>query len=73
PILTVPAAAVAARDGGQMVFQIKDNRAVEIPVTVGRKLGSLVEIKEGLKDGDKIISKADPRIKSGAKVTQKGN
>ncbi|MGE5215933.1 MAG: efflux RND transporter periplasmic adaptor subunit [Chloroflexota bacterium] len=73
PVLTVPAAAVAERDGGQVVFQIKDDRAVERPVTVGRKLGSLVEIKEGLKDGDKIISKADPRIKSGAKVSQKGD
>ncbi len=72
PILTVPAAAVAERGGRQVVFQIKDDRAVEIPVAVGRKLGSLVEIKEGLKDGDKVISKADEQIKAGAKVKQKG-
>jgi HlyD family secretion protein len=68
PVLTVPAAAVATRDGRQVVFQIKDERAVEVPVTTGKKLGSLVEITGGLKEGDKVISKADDQIKAGAKV-----
>jgi HlyD family secretion protein len=64
---------VAERGGRQVVFQIKDQRAVETAVTVGRKIGSLLEIKEGLKEGDKIISKADERINDGVKVTQKGS
>jgi HlyD family secretion protein len=68
PVLTVPAATVATRDGRQVVFQIKDERAVEVPVTTGKKLGSLVEITGGLKEGDKVISKADDQIKAGAKV-----
>jgi HlyD family secretion protein len=68
PVLTVPAAAVATRDGRQVVFQIKDERAVEVPVTTGKKLGSLVEITGGLKEGDKVISKTDDQIKAGAKV-----
>jgi len=70
-VLTVPAAAVAMRDGRQVIFQIKDERAVEVAVTTGAKLGSLVEIKSGLKDGDKVIAKVDEQIKSGAKVTLK--
>jgi HlyD family secretion protein len=69
PVLTVPAAAVATRDGRQVVFQIKEDRAVEIPVTTGRKLGNSIEITAGLKEGDKVISKADDQIKSGTKVT----
>jgi RND family efflux transporter MFP subunit len=69
PILTVPAAAVATREDRQVVFQVEDDRAVETPVKTGRKLGSLVEITDGLKAGDKVISKAGDRIKSGAKVT----
>jgi HlyD family secretion protein len=73
PILTVPATAVATRDGRQVVFQIKDDRAVETPVTTGKKLAGLVEITGGLKEGDKvIISKADDQIKAGAKVLIKG-
>lgn len=69
PVLTVPAVAVATRDGRQVVFQIKDNRAVAVPVTTGRKLGSSIEITAGLKEGDKLISKADEQIKNGTQVT----
>jgi len=71
PVLTVPAAAVTTRDGRQVIFQIKDDRAVEIPVTTGEKLGSLLEIKSGLKEGDKVIAKVDEQINNGAKVTLK--
>jgi RND family efflux transporter MFP subunit len=70
-VLTVPAAAVATRDGRQVIFQIKDDRAVEVAVTTGEKLGSLLEIKSGLKEGDKVIAKVDEQIKNGAKVTLK--
>lgn len=71
PILTVPAAAVASRDARQVVFQIKADRAVEVPVTTGRKLGNSIEITGGLKEGDKVINKVDDQIKSGTKVVLK--
>lgn len=71
PVLTVPAGAVATRDGRQAVFQIKEDRAVEVPVTTGKKLANLIEITNGLKEGDKVISKADAQIKAGARVTVK--
>ena len=70
-LLTVPAAAVATRDGRSVVYQIRDEHAVEVPVTVGQKLAGLVEIKSGLKDGDKVIGKVGDQLKDGAKVTQK--
>ena len=68
PVLTVPAAALATHDGRQVVFQVKEGEAVEVPVTTGKKIGSLIEITGGLKDGDKVIAKADERIKAGTKV-----
>jgi len=71
PLLTVPAAAVATRDGRPVVYQIKDDRAVEIPVTTGQKLAGLIEITSGLKEGDKVIGKVDDKLRSGSKVTQK--
>ena len=55
PVLTVPAAAVVARNGRAVVFQMKDDRAVEVPVVTGQTLGNQVEIKQGLKDGDKVV------------------
>jgi RND family efflux transporter MFP subunit len=71
PLLTVPVAAVATRDGRSVVYQIKDDRAVEIPVTTGQKLAGLIEITSGLKEGDKVIGKVDDKLRSGSKVTQK--
>ncbi len=70
-LLTVPAAAVATRNGRSVVYQIRDDHAVEVPVTVGQKLAGLVEIKSGLKEGDKVIGKVGDQIKDGTKVTQK--
>jgi RND family efflux transporter MFP subunit len=68
-VLTVPATAVAAINGRAVVFQIKDDRAVEVPVVTGQTLGNQVEIKQGLKEGDKVVAKVDDRIKPGAKLS----
>lgn len=68
PILTVSSAAVVTRNGKKMAFMIKENTAVEVPVTTGNEMGSLVEIKQGLSVGDKVINKVDARITNGAKV-----
>jgi HlyD family secretion protein len=71
PVLAVPAAAVANRNNRQVVFQVKDDRAVEIPVVLGQRLGNLVEIKQGLKEGDKVVGKLDETISAGSRVTVK--
>ena len=68
PLLTVPAAAVAARNGRQVVYKVEDDRAVEVEVTTGRKVGGAIEVTAGLKEGDKVISKVDEQIKNDTKV-----
>jgi RND family efflux transporter MFP subunit len=70
-LLTVPAAAVASRNGRQVVIQIKDERVAEIPVILGERIGNLVEIKEGLKEGEKVIAKIDETLRDGSKVSIK--
>jgi hypothetical protein len=70
-MLTVPAAAVASRNGRQVVIQIKNGRAAEIPVILGERLGNLVEIKQGLKEGDKVIGKIDENLHEGSRVSIK--
>jgi RND family efflux transporter MFP subunit len=72
PVLSVPASAVAEANGRQVVYRIKDGRAVEVPVAVGRRMGSLAEIQDGIKAGDKIIARADDRIAAGTRVTLRG-
>ncbi len=68
PILTVSSAAVVTRNGKTVAFMVKESGAVEVPVTTGNEMGALVEIKEGLSAGDKIINKLDARITNGTKV-----
>jgi RND family efflux transporter MFP subunit len=68
PVLTIPAAAVATREGRQVVFQVKDSEAVEVPVATGKTIGSLIEITSGLKENDKVIAKVDERLKAGTRV-----
>jgi RND family efflux transporter MFP subunit len=70
-VLSVPASAVAERNGRQVVYQMKDGKAVEVPVVAGQRLGNLVEIKDGLKAGDKVIARVDERIESGTRVALK--
>ncbi len=72
PVLAVPAAAVAERDGRQVVYEIRDGRAAEVPVTAGSRIGSYAEIRSGLKPGDKVIAAVDKRIENGSRVALKG-
>lgn len=70
-LLTVPASAVVIRNGKPVVIQVKDERAAEIPVVLGERIGNLVEIKRGLKEGDKVIAKIDETLRDGSKVSIK--
>jgi RND family efflux transporter MFP subunit len=70
-VLTVPAAALATRNGQQVVFQVKEDRAIETPVVVGRRLANLIEIKQGLKEGDKVIGKVEQNIDGDSKIAVK--
>ena len=71
PLLTVPAAAVASRNNRQVVFQVKNDRAIEVPVVPGQTLGNLIEIKQGLREGDKVIGKVDENVYVGSRISIK--
>jgi RND family efflux transporter MFP subunit len=68
PVLVVPNSAVVIRNGNKVVFAVKNNTAVEIPVTSGQQFNSYVEIKSGLKNGDQVIENVTDKIKDGIKV-----
>src|SRR2546425_8872440 len=55
PVLVVPASAVAERNGRSVVYVVEGGRAVEVPVTVGRQVGTAVAIREGLAAGTQVI------------------
>lgn len=70
--VAVPATSVASRNGRQVVYQVREERAVEVPVVAGRRLDGMVEIKEGLKVGERVIARVDDKIRAGAKVSTEG-
>lgn len=71
PVLTVPESAIAERGGRLVVFMVKDNTAVAIPVITGKTGGGFVEIKSGISAGDEIIDNIDSSIVNGIKVRVK--
>jgi HlyD family secretion protein len=67
-LLTVPATAIAERDGRTVVYLTQEGRAVERPVTEGRRVGDGVAIAQGLAPGAVVIDSVDDRVQSGVKV-----
>ncbi|MCI0707557.1 MAG: efflux RND transporter periplasmic adaptor subunit, partial [Ignavibacteriae bacterium] len=70
-VLSVPSNAVATRDGREVVYKVADGSAKEVPIVTGKKLGSMVEVQEGLSSGDRVIARVDERINDGVKVVVK--
>ncbi len=68
PILAVPSTAVKNINGKKFVFIVKNNEAVDVPVTTGRQFDSYIEIKSGIVNGDKVIENASDKINDGTKV-----
>jgi HlyD family secretion protein len=71
PLVTVPAAAVATREGREVVFQIRDDHAVEVPVKTGKSFDGLIEITEGLKQGDRVVARVEEKIQAGVRLSHR--
>ena len=69
PVLVVPGTAVVERNGRSVVFVVQRGRAVEVPVVVGRQVGSSVAIREGLHPGVQVVDSVGARLRGGVKVT----
>jgi len=68
-VLAVPAETIAIRpDGSRTVFVVEGDVARQRKVTTGIEGGGWVEIKDGLKEGDKIIAQGFEKLKDGAAV-----
>ena len=68
PLTAVSPSAVATRDGRTVVFLVKGNRVAAIPVVLGEKVGSLVEVKSGVKAGEVIAVKPLEKLKDGTRI-----
>jgi RND family efflux transporter MFP subunit len=68
PLLTVPLSSVVSRNGRKVVYAVRDGKAVEIPVVIGKEFGSYEEIVGGLSVGDRVIAGVSDNITNGTRV-----
>jgi len=71
PVLLIPQSALGKRDGRDVVYRVKENKAEEVAITVGRSFGAYAEITTGLLDGERVIDNPNDRISDGVKVSVK--
>ncbi len=66
-VIAVQPTAVVKRDGKDVLFMIDNNAARQITVTVGNKIGDLVQVS-GVKPGDKVVLTPSEKVKDGTTV-----
>ncbi len=57
PVVTVPGSAIIVFAGVEKVLVVRQGKTSEVRVTTGRRLGEDVEIVDGIKRGDPVVSK----------------
>lgn len=68
PLLAVNADALAQRDGKTVLFVVREDRAVQVPVTPGAKIGDLTAITGAVKSGEKAVARPPADLASDALV-----
>ena len=68
PRTALHAAAVRRQNGRTEVFVVHQGRAVATPVTPGEAIGDMVEIREGVKPGEKVVLRPLEKMRDGIRV-----
>ncbi|MDS4070205.1 MAG: efflux RND transporter periplasmic adaptor subunit, partial [Candidatus Competibacter sp.] len=68
PMTAVPATAIRDRGNEKVVYVVRDNHAVAMPVQVGRGFGDQVEVLAGLKTGEAVVLRPPAELHDGARV-----
>jgi multidrug efflux pump subunit AcrA (membrane-fusion protein) len=70
PSVLVPASAVRTEAGVSRLFVVRDSRAEQRIVQIGREVDRLVEILSGVSTGERVVAQATDRLADGAPVTE---
>lgn len=68
PVTAVNKSAAVRRNGQTGVFVVTDDKVSFAPLTLGGQLGEAVEIKSGVKAGDRIVINPPKQLKNGMRV-----
>jgi RND family efflux transporter MFP subunit len=71
PRLTIPKGALLTRNGRAETFLVAGNRVKLVPITPGLTMNDLVEVADGLKEGDRVVLNPPASLKDGSRVKVK--
>jgi len=66
--LAVPREAAFEEGGKRFVFVVEGNQAFRRPVVTGIEQDRLIEVVEGLKDGDKVVIRGQESLRDGSAI-----
>jgi len=69
PLVAVDKDAIVPRNGHDVVFVVRNDHAVAVPVTPGLAIGDTVAIEGSVKSGEKAVEKPAPSLANGMAVT----
>jgi RND family efflux transporter MFP subunit len=69
PRIALNPAAVMTSNGKKTVFLVKNDHAIETAVSLGAKIGDMIEVLGGVKAGDKVVLKPLGSLKNGDRIT----
>ena len=68
PKTAISPESLLSRDGKNAVFLIREDIAVETPVTTGEKIGEMIEVLSGVRPGDRIVRKPMDKMRNSVKI-----
>jgi RND family efflux transporter MFP subunit len=68
PVVAAHPGAIVMRSERKVAFVLQGDRVHEVPVEVGNPVGNLVEIKSGLKPGDRVVVNPHKELEHGDRV-----
>ena len=66
--LVIPREAILEAGNGMSVFVVERNKALRRPITIGYEQGRMVEVLQGLNEGDQVVIKGQQMIREGSAV-----
>jgi HlyD family secretion protein len=69
PRIVVPPGAIVTRGGRDVVFVVREGKAIETGVETAGKIGDLVVVTKGVAAGDKVVLKPTGSLRNGTNVS----
>ncbi|MCD9026955.1 efflux RND transporter periplasmic adaptor subunit [Luteimonas sp. BDR2-5] len=66
--LVIPRSALLEDDDTAAVYTVRDGKAVRVPVTLGYIDGNLIEVRDGLSEGEPVVTAGKVALREGSPV-----